>query len=188
MQLKRFKRAPVILAGVVLALVCALRAWNPDVLERAECMTYDLRVRHAQQFPAPVATNLAFVAMEDSSIADVNKGRVDMAIQGKIKEVKLGYHSGLYWQRHIYGRLVEELSGAGGTRRSPLMCCSGNCGPDHPQVQMADGSLVESDNFFALQMRQASNVIIAAHAGSDPAGSFYHKCIGARRHLNGKRC
>ncbi len=34
--------------------------------------------------------------------------------------------------------------------------------PDHPDVQMADGSLMDSDVFFAQQMRHASNVILAA--------------------------
>ena len=32
---------------------------------------------------------------------------------------------------------------------------------DHPPVQMADGSLVENDDYFARQMRRAGNVILA---------------------------
>jgi class 3 adenylate cyclase/CHASE2 domain-containing sensor protein len=167
-QFKRFKRAPVILAGVVLALVCGLRVWNPDLLERAECMTYDLRVRHAQQFPAPAATNLAFVAMEDSSIADVNQGRVH--------GLKLGYHSGLYWQRHIYGRLVEELS-TQGARTVAFDILFGELRTDHPFVQLAGGGLVESDEFFALQMHQASNVIVALTPEVTPPELFATNAI-----------
>ncbi|MDR3460500.1 MAG: adenylate/guanylate cyclase domain-containing protein [Verrucomicrobiae bacterium] len=148
MQFKRFKGAPVILAGVVLALVCGLRVWNPDLIERAECMTYDLRVRHAQDFPAPAATNLAFVAMEESSIAAVRNGTV-------------GFHFGLYWPREVYGRLVDELSEEG-AQTVAFDVLFGELRPDHPQVQMADGSLVHSDEFFALQMRRAGNVLIAA--------------------------
>jgi class 3 adenylate cyclase/CHASE2 domain-containing sensor protein len=146
-QSKRFKRAPVILAGIVLALVCGLRAWNPDFLERAECMMYDLRVRHAQHFPAPAATNLAFVAMEESSIAAVKNGKV-------------GFNFGLYWPREVYGRVVDELSEEG-AQEVAFDVLFGELRPDHPQVQMADGRLLHSDEFFALQMRHASNVVIA---------------------------
>jgi CHASE2 domain-containing sensor protein len=98
-KFKPLKRTPV-LGRPVLALVCGVRLLNPDFFERLERMTYDLRVRTAQKFPAPVATNLAFVAMEDSSIAAVQSG-------------KLGYSFGLYWPRQVYGRLVEELSAQG---------------------------------------------------------------------------
>src|SRR5580698_1573113 len=94
------KRTPVVLAIIVLGLVCGVRALNPDFLERLERMTYDLRVRTAQKYPGPCATNLAFVAMEDSSIALIRHGL-------------LGQPYGLYWPRHVYGRLVEELSAEG---------------------------------------------------------------------------
>ena len=100
MNFKPLKRTPAILAVVVLALVCGVRLLRFDFFERMERMTYDLRVRAAQKFPAPAATNLAFVSMEESSIAAVKSGR-------------LGYSYGLYWPRQVYGRLVEELSAAG---------------------------------------------------------------------------
>jgi len=162
-QYKRPKRAPVILAIIVLGLVCAMRVWNPDLIDRAERMTYDLRVRHGQQFAAPAATNLAFVAMQDSSIADVNNGSVN--------GLKLGYHSGLYWQRHIYGRAVEELS-AQGAKAIAFDVLFGEIRTDHPLVQMADGSLIESDGFFALQTHQAGNVIAAFTAEVTPPDLF----------------
>ena len=101
MQIKRLKPAPVILAGLVIALICGLRAINPDFFDRLERITYDARVRVAQKFPTPVATNLAFVAMEDSSIAAVKNSDA------------LAYHFGLYWPRQVYGRLLEELSAQG---------------------------------------------------------------------------
>jgi class 3 adenylate cyclase/CHASE2 domain-containing sensor protein len=157
-QLKRPKRAPVILALTVLALVCGLRVWNPDVIDRAENMTYDWRVRHAQQFPGPGATNLAFVAMQDSSIAAIRHGL-------------LGQPYGLYWPRHIYGRVVEELS-AQGAKAIAFDVLFGELRPDHAPVQMADGSVMESDDFFALQTRQAGNVIAAFTAEVAPPDLF----------------
>ena len=147
MKFKPFKRAPVILAIFVLALVCGARLLHLDFFERLERITYDLRARTALHFPAPAATNLAFVSMEDSSIAAVKNGA-------------LGYKFGLYWPRQIYGRLVEELS-AQGAKTIAFDVLFGELRNDHPPVQMGDGSLIESDDFFALQMRHASNVVIA---------------------------
>ena len=149
-KLKPIKRTPVILAVAVLVLVCGLRLLRLDFFERLERMTYDLRAKTALHYSAPVATNLAFVAIEDSSIAAVQNGA-------------LGFRFGLSWPRQVYGRLVEELS-AQGANAVAFDVLFEDLRPDHPPVQMADGSLVESDDFFALQMRRATNVILAATA------------------------
>ena len=142
----------------MLAFVCGLRLFNPDFLERLERLTYDVRVRAAQNFPTPAATNLAFVSMEDSSITAVKSG-------------VLGYHYGLYWPRQVYGRAVEELS-AQGAKAVAFDVLFGELRPDHPPVQMADGSLIESDDFFALQMRRAGNVLIARTPDVTPPDLF----------------
>jgi class 3 adenylate cyclase/CHASE2 domain-containing sensor protein len=147
-KLKRLKRTPLILALTVLALVCGVHALHLDLLERLERMTYDLRVRTAIKFPSPATTNLAFVAMEDSTIAAVKSGR-------------FGYRFGLFWPRQVYGRLVDELA-AQGAKAVGFDVLFGERRTDHPPVQMADGRLVESDVFFADQMRRAGNVILAA--------------------------
>ena len=142
----------------ILLCVCVVRLLQPDFLERYEAVTYDLRARTALHFPAPVATNLAFVAIEDSSIATVQSGR-------------LGYRYGLKWPRQVYGRLVEELA-AQGAKAVAFDVQFGELRPDHPSVQMADGSLIDSDVFFALQCRLASNVILAATPDLMPPGLF----------------
>ncbi|MGO8839122.1 MAG: CHASE2 domain-containing protein [Limisphaerales bacterium] len=147
MKFKPFKRAPVILTVFVLVLVCGVRLLRLDFFDRLERMTYDLRARTALRFPASAATNLAFVSIQDSSIAAVKSG-------------KLGYRYGLYWPRQVYGRLVEELS-AQGTKAIAFDVLFGELRQDHPPVQMADGNLMESDDFFALQMRRAGNVLFA---------------------------
>jgi class 3 adenylate cyclase/CHASE2 domain-containing sensor protein len=152
------KRAPVLLALAVLVLVCGLRLAGLDFFERLERMTYDLRARAAQKFPTPAATNLAFVAMEDSSITAIRHGL-------------LGRPYGLYWPRHIYGRVVEELS-AQGAKAIAFDVLFGELRPDHAPVLMADGSLVESDEFLALQMRHASNVVSAFTTEVTPPDLF----------------
>jgi class 3 adenylate cyclase/CHASE2 domain-containing sensor protein len=149
-KFKPLKRAPVVLAILVLALICGLRLLRLDFFERLERMTYDLRAKTALHFSTPVATNLAFVTIEDSSIVAVQNGT-------------LGFHFGLAWPRQVYGRLVEELSDQH-AKAVAFDVQFEELRPDHPPVQMADGNLVESDDFLALQMRRATNVILATTA------------------------
>ena len=158
MKFKPFKRAPVILTIFVLAFVCGVRLLRLDFFDRLERMTYDLRARATLHFPAPAATNLAFISMEDSSIIAVKSG-------------KLGYRYGLYWPRQVYGRLVEELS-AQGAKTIAFDVLFGELRHDHPPVQMADGSLMESDDFLALQMHRAGNVLLAVEPGLVPPDLF----------------
>ncbi len=94
MKLKPLKRAPVILACCVLAFACILQLAGVDFLERLERMTYDLRVKAALHFPAPAATNLAFVAMTEDSIKAVKNGYLD-----DDKSQQIGLRFGLYWPR-----------------------------------------------------------------------------------------
>jgi adenylate cyclase len=157
-KLKPFKRAPVILAVSVLVFVCGVRLLRLDFFERLERMTYDLRAQTTLHFPAPAATNLAFISIEESSITAVRSG-------------KLGYHFGLYWPRQVYGRLVEELS-AQGAKTVAFDVLFGELRHDHPPVQMADGSLMESDDFFALQMHRAGNVLLAVEPDLVPPDLF----------------
>ena len=152
MKLKRPKLTPLLIALCVLALVCGVRALRLDFPERLERMTYDLRVRAARQFPAPVATNLAFVAMEESSIRVVKSG-------------ELGYRFGLLWPRQVYGRVVDELA-AQGAKAVGFDVLFGELRHDQQApVLLNDGTgtnTVESDDFFAAQLRRAGNVILAA--------------------------
>ncbi len=126
-------------------------------------MTYDWRVRVAHKFPVPVASNLAFVSMEDSSISAIRHGL-------------LGLPYGLYWPRHIYGRMVEELS-AEGAKTVAFDVLFGELRPDQASVAMADGSFIESDDFFALKMCLAGNVILAYTPQITPPDLFTTNCL-----------
>ena len=149
MKIKRPKLTPLLIALAVLALVCGLRALHLDFFERLERMTYDLRVRAAQHFPAPTATNLAFVSIEEASIKAVHDG-------------KFGYRFGLLWPRQVYGRIVDELS-AQGVEAAGFDVLFGELRPDQPSVQIGTNIFQreESDNFFADQLRRAGNVLLA---------------------------
>ena len=110
-------------------------------------MTYDLRAKTALHFPAPAATNLAFVAIEDSSIDAVLNGQV-------------GLHFGLLWPRQVYGRLLDELS-TEGARAVGFDVLFGELRPDQQApVEMADGRLIDSDDYFADELQRADNVFL----------------------------
>jgi class 3 adenylate cyclase/CHASE2 domain-containing sensor protein len=157
-KLKPAQLAPVLIAACVIALVCLVRIRPLDLLERLENLTYDMRVREALKFSPSVATNLGFIDINDDSIVAVQDG-------------SLGYSFGLYWPRQVYGRLVEELS-AQHAKAIALDVVFGELRKDHPPVQMANGALMESDNFFALQLRRAGNVILADTTGVSPPDLF----------------
>jgi len=164
-KLQPLKRTPVVLALTVLALVCLVRLLPSTFLprwalwEQMERITYDLRSRAALHFPDSAATNLAFVAMEDTTIDAIKNDRY------------LDYHYGLYWPRLVYGRLVAELS-AQGAEAVALDVLFGELRSDHPMVSLPNGKYLESDDYFALEDHLAGNVIIAATPQIAPPDLF----------------
>lgn len=83
----------------------------------------------------------------------------------------LGRSYGLYWPREVYGRLVNELSSQG-AKTIAFDVLFGELRPDHPPVQLANGQLIESDDFFAMQMRHAGNVLLAITPEITPPSLF----------------
>jgi class 3 adenylate cyclase/CHASE2 domain-containing sensor protein len=186
-RFKPVKLAPALITVGVIALVCGLRLLRLDFLERLERIFYDQRVRLALHFPQPVATNLAAVVMTDQSIHELYRGL-------------LGKSYGLAWPRHVYGRLVRELS----TQKANTVgfdILFSELRPDnaplpvslsrwpsltnllaelHPDASPTvykdqDGepvALVESDDYFAMQTKRAENVVVAASEGVLPQPLF----------------
>ena len=158
-KLKPVQFVPVWIAFGVVVLVWLLRWQQPRFLEGLEQTTYDMRVREAARFSSPAATNLGFVFINDESVTKVWDG-------------SLGYHFGLFWPRMVYGGLVQELK-AQGAKAVAFDILLGELRQDHPLVRMADDSdPPTSDEFFAIQMRQASNVILAATEKIGPPPLF----------------
>jgi len=116
------------------------------MLRRLEWITYDWRARQAAQRPCQAATNLGFVFISDETIEAVRNGALD-------------YRSGLYWPRHVYGRLVSELS-TQGAQAIGFDVLFPDLRPDHPTNDVPTG--IPSDIFFAREIARAGNVILAA--------------------------
>src|SRR5688500_3860830 len=155
-------------------------------------MTYDWRARLALRFPSSVATNLGFVAIGDQSITALKDGSV-------------GFHYGLYWPRHVYGRVLQELSAQGARavafdvlfdgRRidHPTIAVSLNQWPDFPAFNSLihpgetnvtyenNGdtlALVASDDFFAWQLNRCGTGLLAVEKGVLPYSVFASQALG----------
>ena len=160
---KPAKLVPLFICGGAIGLVCLFQAlthyWHGfQLFQRVEWMTYDWRVREAVRHSPTNASNLGFVFISDDSISALIGGTLD-------------YKAGLYWPRHVYGRLVQELAtqGAEGVGFDILFA---EQRPDHAPVLGTDGGLEESDAFFARQTKAAGNIILAADKGILPVDYF----------------
>lgn len=121
-----------------------------DFLRRIEWITYDWRMRMASQMRAGAGTNFGFIFIGDEAIDVFSRGDLGPELT-----------FGLYWPRHIYGRLVQELS-AQGAKAIGLDVLFAELRPDHGPVKLPGGTEVPSDNYFTNAIAQAGNVVLAA--------------------------
>jgi class 3 adenylate cyclase/CHASE2 domain-containing sensor protein len=104
------------------------------------------------------ATNLGVVEISDTTIAVVNSG-------------ELGYQFGLYWPRQVYARGLEELSRQG-AKAVAFDVLFAEKRPDQPDASLPDGSVMPSDDYFARQLKNSGNAILAADHGLMPDPLF----------------
>ncbi len=157
-KLKPLKLVPALIVLSVVVGFSLIRILDWDLFERLECMTYDMRLRQALRSPTPVSTNLGFIFIDEDSIR---------AVQDR----SLGYTFGLYWPRQVYARIVNELREQGATAIA-FDVIFGNLRPDHPPVLLAGNKIMESDEFFAYELQQSSNVILAVTRDLQPPVLF----------------
>ena len=161
MRLKFLKSPICLIAAVVVLGVCLLEATRVPVFQRLEWLTYDWRVRLAHNYPVRAvanATNLGLAEISDHTVAMVNNG-------------ELGYRYGLYWPRQVYARGLEELTKQG-AKAVAFDVLFAEKRPDHPDFSYPDGVSMASDDYFALQLTNAGNAILAADRGLLPDPLF----------------
>jgi class 3 adenylate cyclase/CHASE2 domain-containing sensor protein len=154
---------PAFLCGAVIVLVglfhfLSRRSEAFQFLHHLECITYDWRVREAAKHPLSIATNLGFAFIDDPTIEEVRSGR-------------LGYKADLYWPRHVYGRLIQELK-TQGAEAIALDILFPQLRPQEEVTVLPGGSQEKSDYFFARQLAEAGNVILGADKGVLPHSLF----------------
>jgi class 3 adenylate cyclase len=159
------KLVPLFICVGALALVSFLdvltqRRPRFDLFQRLEWITYDWRVIAASSFGGPVASNLAFVPVSDDAISILGHGFLGT-----------NWQYGLYWPRHVYGRVIRELSRQG-ARAIGLDVMFSHLRPDHSPVQWPGNRSIGSDQFFAHLLRQAGNVALGATPDAPPHRLF----------------
>jgi adenylate cyclase len=141
---------PVLIAAAIIALVCLLQALtriypNFDVFQRLEWMTYDWRVRQAFSSSSSASTNLGAVFIDDDSLKAINDN----------------FQFAWPWPRQLYGRLAGELS-AEGAQAIGFDILFQELQPPSPESALTiDNQTVNSDDYFAAQLRRSSNVVLA---------------------------
>lgn len=151
----------VICFGVIMAVSVVYergrRSERFDFFQRLEWITYDWRVKEAARHDTSVSDKLAFVDISDTTIANFAAGSM-----GK------DWQFGLYFPRHIYGRLVQELK-VQGARAIGLDLLFDQLRSDHPKTQLGNAT-VDSDWYFRTQLSEAGNVILgSAEVAPHPA-------------------
>jgi len=137
--------------------------FDAGLFERLELVSYDLRVRSAEQSSGVCATNLGFIYVDDATISAV-------------KHRLLGPPYGLHWPRHIYGLLVEEANREGAETLA-FDILFGELRPDLGGL-LRGNRVIDSDVFLAEQMRAAGDVLIASEPGLVPPALFLTNAAG----------
>lgn len=144
MKQRLLKLAPILIPIAVISLVCLVTTYERlapgmGILDRWEHDTYDWRSRKAVNDGAPAATNLATVFIDNYSLDEVNKA----------------FGVKWPWPTVIHANIVRELSNQGASAIAFDVLFDG--------VDMSeDFEELPSDVFFAQQLTNANNVVLAA--------------------------
>ncbi len=143
------RRVPIAIAAAATAVVClfqALPEFSPgfDIFQRLEWILYDRRVRQAYDVATPAAANLGCIYLDDDSLRMVSDN--------------FGYI--WPWPRQLYGRLIGELT-AQGAKAIAVDILFLERQPIRGTEILIDGQPVESDEYFARQLRACGNVVLA---------------------------
>lgn len=152
---------PCLIAAGVILTACFIELFAPKLAIGIGLWTYNPRVQFAHWYEkdkSNVATNLGFLVITDQTIEAINNG-------------SLGFHYGLYWPRHIYGRILEELSDEG-AEVVGFDVLFKELRPDHQPVKLSTGGEIDSDEYFAAALRRTGKGILSADNGLMPAPLF----------------
>jgi class 3 adenylate cyclase/CHASE2 domain-containing sensor protein len=202
---------PFLVGGVVVLLTITLQLLPGiipafDVFHRLEWMTFDWRVRRALAFPAPTASNLAAVFIDDETLEEAKE----------IRPIQMG--AGWPFYRQIHGAVLRELHAQGARvvgvdiifdqlrKQDPPVVLSKQTalalGFSAEQVEQAPyfqppvqapgqtqkplSILIESDDFFSFCLRQSRNVVLAALPKLLPHPAFMTNAL-AIGHVEGSK-
>jgi class 3 adenylate cyclase/CHASE2 domain-containing sensor protein len=180
--------APLLITACVLALVCGIYIvgeatkdrpdgkFRLDLFDKLECITYDARVRMAASVPdeRQAGRTLATMFIDDEAIERVNDGQYSAFMAPAWDDGNLeGLEFSVPWPRFLYGQMLRELKAEGAKavgfdiffseydRKSP-----------ETSVSLDRTNILSSDEFFAYEIAQAGNVVLATEGGLLPKPLF----------------
>ncbi|HEV7928264.1 MAG TPA: CHASE2 domain-containing protein, partial [Verrucomicrobiae bacterium] len=151
-RLSFLKSPTFFIAALVVVLCCVLEFVHLAGVNRLEWMTFDWRVRLAhsiQSTASDTVTNLGMVEITDNTIYEVKN------------DAHLDVDYGLYWPRVVYASALKELT-LEGAKAVAFDVLFAELRDDQALVASPDGSIEAPDDIFAEQLKQSSNVILAA--------------------------
>jgi adenylate cyclase len=147
------------------------------LVEQIEWLTYDARVKlgAALNDTRNTATNMAALFFDDSAFEQINNGAYSIYLAPATNQESADQLQKLVWPwpRFIHGQIVRELKAEGATAVG-FDIMFPDLKRDFPweRVQLPDGRLAASDEFFAEEMKTASNVVLAVDSNTIPALLF----------------
>lgn len=154
------------------------RGKHPSALaEQIEWLTYDARVKlgAALNEEKSTATNMASLFFDDAAFEQVNNGAYSIYLAPATNQSSANELQDLTWPwpRFLHGQLIRELKAEGAVAIG-FDILFPDLKKDVPSERSEDrnGALVSSDQFFASEMRYASNVILAVDSNTVPALLF----------------
>jgi len=176
---------PWYITGVVLALVVwaqvasrrnAERGEGGAVLEAVEWLSYDFRVRLGARLndAQKIATNLATVFIDDKALRLLNDGSYGQYLAPATNDASAALlRPAPPLPRFIHGQFVRELARQG-AEAAAFDIFFTELQERNPLYEVADPERgkISSDEFFAAQITQASNVILAVEGALLPNDLF----------------
>jgi class 3 adenylate cyclase/CHASE2 domain-containing sensor protein len=180
--------APLFITLSVLALVCVVYLigeatkergegkFRLDIFDKLECITYDARVRMAAAIPDETVAGrtLATMFIDDEAIERVNDGMMSAAMAPAWDDGNLeGLEFSVPWPRFMYGQMVRELKAQGAKAIGFDIFFSelDRKSPD-TSVTLNTTNVLTSDEFFAHEITEAGNVILATEGELLPKPLF----------------
>ncbi len=142
------------------------RRWEIGLIEHLEVLTYDARANLGAALAdlSGMATNMATLFLDDLAIQEVSDGTLApyYAPATDIHDLQKFYPRTWPWPRYLHGQIVRELS-AEGARAIGFDIMFPELAPERAEesIPISETQKLTSDEFFAYQMHQASNVFVA---------------------------
>jgi class 3 adenylate cyclase len=180
--------APLVITLAVLALVCVLylvgeaTKHRPDgklglsIFDKLECITYDARVRMAAAVPdeTQAGRTLATLFIDDEAVERVNDGMASATMAPAWDDGNLnGLEFAFPWPRFMYGQMVREMK-AQGAKAIGFDIFFSELDRESPStaVTLDQTNVLSSDEFFAHEIAQAGNVVLATEGDLLPKPLF----------------